>query len=82
VKEIEKNLLLLKPVKDVHDIHLWTLDGEYNVLTVHVVVDSDTPKSDYVVIKNQCRALLKETRIHHATIEIESESETCQMTTC
>ena len=34
-------------VEDVHDVHAWSLDGKYNVLSLHVVIiiirDQETP---------------------------------------
>src|SRR3989338_1091703 len=37
VKKIKNALQSIKGVKDVHDMHIWTLEGETNILTAHVV---------------------------------------------
>ena len=36
--EIEKTLLSIDKVISVHHTHVWSLDGEHNVLTTHLVV--------------------------------------------
>lgn len=43
--DIEKNkqeILSVNEVQSVHDIHVWSLDGEHNVLTCHVVLKNCT----------------------------------------
>jgi cobalt-zinc-cadmium efflux system protein len=68
----------LQGVESVHDLHLWTMDGEYNVSSVHVVVDKDVNCNDTAKVKQQVREILKGFNIQHATIEIEHEEETCE----
>ncbi len=35
---LESELRLMNNVEDVHDIHAWSLDGKYHVLSLHVVI--------------------------------------------
>lgn len=79
---LEQKIRSLKGVRSLHDIHLWTLDGEENVITLHVVTSADTPLSRWQELKSEIRQLCKEARIQHATIEIESEKETCELKEC
>src|SRR5690606_7150914 len=37
--EIRKMILAVPGVKDLHDVRFWTMDGQYNVMTLHVVVE-------------------------------------------
>jgi cobalt-zinc-cadmium efflux system protein len=69
-------------VRATHDEHVWSLDGQYNVLTIHMVVDSEVSETEIIKIKNRCRQLMSENHIQHVTIEIERETETCQLTDC
>ena len=41
VEEIRKHILSIEDVADVHHIHLWTMDGFNNCVTMHVVTDGD-----------------------------------------
>ena len=35
---LESELRLMYNVEDVHDVHVWSLDGKYHVLSLHVVI--------------------------------------------
>ncbi len=78
VGEIEKKLERLEEVIGVHDIHIWSLDGEQNIMSVHIVVGENSSATEVIVIKNKIRHQLKEMKIQHVTIEIEFENEQCQ----
>jgi cobalt-zinc-cadmium efflux system protein len=59
-------------VTAVHDVHVWSLEGETDVFTGHVVVDDpllDHPDRTRRAIK----ARLAQHHIEHSTIELESE---------
>lgn len=78
LEQIRLELLSTKKVKDIHDLHLWTLDGEYHILTAHVVVDTDTFQwEDTREIKATIKALLRGRGIPHATLEFEMINEEC-----
>lgn len=72
-------LLKINHVKDIHDLHIWSLDEKYIVLTVHVVLTGELPAPDLIELKIEIRALLKEERIQHTTIEFELPDEACDM---
>lgn len=64
----------------VHDIHIWSLDGVQNVLSLHIVVDNHLSQEEFITIKNQIRQFLTQYyHIHHSTIEIEYEKEYCDL---
>ena len=67
----------IKGVKDVHHIHLWSMDGINNYATMHVVTSFKS--SD---IKDNIREELKEHGITHVTIELENEKEKCSEIKC
>jgi cobalt-zinc-cadmium efflux system protein len=74
LEEIKK----IEQVRDLHDIHLWTLDGEKHVITLHVVTCCKISVEEMAVIKNKIRSLCKQFGIYHATIEFETENEKCE----
>ncbi len=59
-------------VSGVHDLHIWSLDEAYNVLTVHVALEKALPPEGAAALKAQIRAVLRDERIQHATIEYEA----------
>lgn len=75
---IRKSLLDLPKVQSLHDLHIWTLDNEYMILTVHLVVDDEIKKNEQRTLRTAAHQILKEENIQHSTIEIEYLSETCE----
>lgn len=73
---VHRRLLAIPHVRDLHDQHVWTLDGDLAVLTVHLVVD-DIGLPEARQVKADAREALHAMGIHHATIELEWGSEHC-----
>jgi cobalt-zinc-cadmium efflux system protein len=61
----------------VHDLHFWTMDGQYNVLTLHVVVGADQTVAQVDQIKNEVKHCLIHLDVQHTTVEIESQDNQC-----
>ena len=36
--KIEKELEEIDGVDSIHDLHVWTMDGEYTVATLHIIL--------------------------------------------
>ncbi|WP_303180459.1 cation diffusion facilitator family transporter [uncultured Butyricimonas sp.] len=64
-------------VKEVHDLHVWTLDGEKNIASAHLIVPDVASREDVIKVKHEAVDKLKEMGIDHLTVEIEYESEGC-----
>jgi cobalt-zinc-cadmium efflux system protein len=77
-EEVKKALLELPGVKNLHDLHIWSMDSEYMVLTVHLVVNDDIQKEEQQALRTAAHDILKELEIQHSTIEIENYSENCE----
>lgn len=69
-------------IHSIHDLHIWTLDGAYNVLSLHVVVNADLSIAEIIQLKQQIRCILKKFNIQHVTIEIDYSHEICELTDC
>ncbi len=73
LNHIEKGLLTVKDVVSAHDMHVWSLDGETDVFTGHVVIKDkalEKPEEMKAAIKTE----LGKHHIEHSTVELESES--------
>jgi len=81
-KKIETQIKNLPKVRGVHDLHIWTMDGKYNVLTIHIVLKSIADFNEIKTIKHKAKAILKELNIQHATVEIDMEDENCELENC
>ena len=77
VAEIKEHILEISGVADVHHVHVWSLDGQNNYATMHIVASSD-PHG----LKERIREELAEHGISHATLEMESEGEECHEQNC
>jgi cobalt-zinc-cadmium efflux system protein len=74
-EEIRRIIMEKTKVTDIHDFHLWSLDGEQNVVTMHVVVNESMNLKEAEFLKEKIKAELKPLHVSHATIEIEYEPE-------
>jgi len=71
--ELETYLKSLPGVQEFHDLHVWSMDGEFNILSVHLV----RPHVDDAEFKQQVREGLSKLHVHHATLELEAPGENC-----
>lgn len=79
---LEDELKQIDHVAKVHDMHTWTMDGDYHVMTVHLVLDQDVDLDTGAIIKSKAREILKAGEIDHVTIELESPKEHCDLEEC
>ena len=76
-QEIRKKLLSIQGIIGIHDVRNWTLDGMYNIMTLHVVVGDNQTAADFENIKSEVRHCLQHLNLQHITIEIERNSTRC-----
>ena len=81
-KEIVEELKQIKDIENIHDLHIWSLDEEYHVLTVHVTLEKPLNMEQLATLKKQIRTTLKKAKIQHATIEFETKEEPCDFVSC
>ena len=77
VDEITEHIKSIDSVIDVHHIHIWSMDGQNNYATMHVVTNACNHK-----IKEKIREELHEHGICHVTLELEDEDEHCHEKLC
>ncbi len=74
-EKLRSKLSSLPGVKEVHDLHVWSLDGENHVVTLHAVVED---MSDIKSIKKEIRHVVSHEGGIHTTIEVETVQESCE----
>ena len=77
IKEIKDHIVTIDGVIDVHHIHIWSMDGQHNCATMHIVTNSASYR-----VKENIRKELKEHGISHVTLELEEEGEPCCEENC
>ena len=81
-KQIEEHLLTFDEISGIHDLHIWSIDGSYNILTVHIILKSAFSNNQIATLKSKIRGSLMEKDIQHATIEFEDINEKCNLEHC
>ena len=71
LKEVETSLTSIPGVRELHDLHVWSVTSDRNILSVHVIVDFSRQSLDEVVrdVKTKADAF----GIHHCTVQVESQ---------
>ena len=84
-EEIKKQIILqIDEVSNIHDCHVWTLDGEFHIATIHVIVNKvDFSWQKSKEIKEKIKKLLHDNfQLEHVTLELESNLEDCAYKDC
>ena len=76
--EVLKEIKKLDGVLDIHHIHLWTLDGNKNYITIHALIDKKLSVPKIIALKKTIKDALKKQNISHCVIEFEWEDENCE----
>ncbi len=72
---ILRDLLATSGVEDAHHLHVWTLDGEYHLASVHLVVEGSRSLQELQQLKQIVKERLHDHGIEHATLELETARE-------
>jgi cobalt-zinc-cadmium efflux system protein len=73
VSAVERRILGMKGVKNIHDLHVWSIaDTKMCCMSSHVVVEDDTDGKDLVT--KLIHILKEEFGIDHTTIQLEDEN--------
>lgn len=78
IEEIKQHICEIKDVIDVHHIHIWSIDGNTNYSTMHILTDS----KDIKRLKEKIKEEVREHGISHTTIEIETTEDECTEKEC
>ena len=77
VSDVKAHIMEIDGVFDVHHVHLWSIDGQNNFATMHVVTDSEMHN-----VKDDIRRVLRIHGVDHVTVEIELSAEHCHEKEC
>jgi cobalt-zinc-cadmium efflux system protein len=73
VKKLVKTLKQVPGVKDVHDIHVWSISPQLHAMSCHVLID-DLPTSEAATIRQKIEDVLgRQYDISHPTLQMECE---------
>jgi cobalt-zinc-cadmium efflux system protein len=70
INEVEQALRQINHVRDLHDLHVWSITSGVNALSCHIVVDRYDCSEHVILTINK---MLKERfRIEHVTVQLEN----------
>lgn len=75
-KEFSFELEQIENIKSIHHMHIWTLDGESLIATVHIVT-SENEIEKICKIKNDVKNIASKYNINHITTQIDFCGENC-----
>ena len=83
-EELVEEVLRLEGVLSVHDVHLWTLNGEQHIGTLHLVYDCErlTEPRQLAELKEAVRQLATARLVSHLTIELDPKGCSCGLEQC
>lgn len=82
VEEIKQELLVIKEIKEIHHIHLWSLEGQLPLITLHARLQEPLSTDEISAIQNQMMTILERYHINHSTIQVEFKNTVCKDENC
>ncbi len=78
-ESLKKEILEIDGVVGIHDLHLWSLDGQQAVATLHVAVGKE---ADWGAVRDKTHEVCKRHGIGHSTVEVEQQGSGCDYGEC
>lgn len=75
IAKLSENILNVDGVTSIHDMHVWSFDGQTHAMTIHAVVDDN---NDCCRIRKNIRDIALIQNIAHTTVEIDKVGELCE----
>ncbi|MBB5325941.1 cation diffusion facilitator family transporter [Anoxybacillus tepidamans] len=67
--KVKQTLQSIEGVKDVHDLHIWTITSGLDSLSCHLLIDDTKDSQD--ILKQSIQRIEEEFHILHTTIQVE-----------
>ena len=81
IESLTTELNNIEGVKNIHDFHIWSLDGNYNIASLHAVLESTDHRSENKIYTTILE-LLNKYDIQHPTVQIETNTKHCKFVNC
>lgn len=73
LRKVSAMMAAIEGVKDVHDLHVWSLGSETHALSCHVRIADLRASESEAILRQINDGLAREFRIYHTTIQFEHE---------
>lgn len=71
IESLRQSIISIEGVKDVHDLHVWSLTSGMNAMSLHVVLENET-EHDEILLKVQ-KLAFETYKISHTTVQTETQ---------
>ncbi len=82
IREIKDFITGQPNIVEVHHIHIWALSTSENALTAHISLNETLSFEEKMELVQNLKHKLLHHKIHHSTIEIETELSGCEQKNC
>lgn len=79
LENVKHDLLGIDKVESLHQVHLWSMDGENQVFSTHLVLRHISSYQQIIEVKKQVKEILQPYGFFDVTVEIELDSESCSL---
>ena len=73
LQQVEAAMRTIDGVRDVHDLHVWSIGSENHALSAHIAIADIPPSVSERILRDVKERLLRDFHIHHTTIQFEYE---------
>lgn len=81
IEKLSSELHHIDGVQNIHDFHVWSIDGSYNIGSLHAVVNIiDGRRVDDILLS--ILQVMEKYKIQHPTIQIETNATNCRFLAC
>jgi len=81
IDQLQEAIGNIEGIEDVHDLHIWSMDGVYHIGSMHVIIHpSENNREDHIYAA--IVQLLEQHNIQHPTIQFETAQRNCKFTEC
>ncbi len=81
IENLTTELNKIEGVVNIHDFHIWSLDGNYNVASLHAVLEGKDNGSENKIYKTVSE-LFNKYNIQHPTVQMETNTQDCRFVNC
>lgn len=81
IEKLASELHRIKGVQNIHDFHVWSIDGTYNIGSLHAVVHTTDEKEKEDILSSILQ-VMEQYAIQHPTVQIETNATHCKFVTC
>ena len=81
IEKLSSELHHIDGVQNIHDFHVWSIDGSYNIGSLHAVINIiDGRRVDDIL--SSVLQVMEKYKIQHPTIQIETNATHCKFLAC